>query len=156
MFKFIDVGGEIDEKDLLKKLQNTKLSMKTISRRMISKVSQKIKGEAKGNIRSHKRTGELNNAIGYKAYPNFTAIIFAKKYYASFIENGVPLIQPKKNKYLVFQIDGEWKKVESVSISPKPFLKPVIDEYFNGEGHKAVRIMDDVLQQSLNKIYGRA
>jgi hypothetical protein len=152
MFQYYKI--DIDEKDFRKRINELDLSMNSIARRMMSQVSSKIRRDSRRKERSQtNRTGELAKAIGYKANNDFTAVIYARKFYASFIENGVQVVLPKKRKYLTFQIDGQWKKVESVSISPKPFLKPVIDDYFGS--NKAVEIMNEVLQKALEDKMGK-
>jgi hypothetical protein len=141
---------DVDKKDFERRIKDFGLSIKTVNKRMLSKVSSEIRRDSRRRERSQgKRTGELAQSIGYRANDDFTGRIYARKFYASFIENGVPLIQPKNGAYLTFMIDREWKKVKSVTIAAEPFLKPVIDDYFGSK--KAEDIMDKVLQDAIDK-----
>jgi hypothetical protein len=48
-------------------------------------------------------------------------------------------------KYLVFKIDGEWKKVPSVQTRPRPFLRPVFEEFWFGPNPRGYKALSDAL-----------
>lgn len=105
-----------------------------------------------------KRTGRLQKSINYWAFDDWSGAITTKQktkrnsgWYASFLENGT-MIRAKEDKYLTFKVNGEWKKVKSVAVSPRPFMKPVFDSYFDGGGSKAKKLMDEKLQQEMEKL----
>jgi hypothetical protein len=147
---------DLDAKDLEKRINAFDLSMKSTARKLIARVATGIRRDSRRKARSQSnRTGKLAKSIGYKAFNDFSALVFARVYYASFLEKGVTIRprNPAKRKYLVFRIDGEWKKVESVTLEPRPFLKPVIDDYF--KTGKAEKIMEEALQKALDNKLGK-
>jgi phage gpG-like protein len=154
---FIQLRVDLDAKGLESRIAALNLGMKTTARKMMASVASAIRRDSRRNVRSQsRRTGELAKSIGYKAYDNFTALVYAKKFYASFLELGASVRprNPEEKKYLVFKIGGEWKKVQSVVIHPEPFLKPVVEDYFGGG--KAAEIMDKVLQKALDGAMGKS
>jgi hypothetical protein len=74
-------------------------------------------------------------------------------YYSLFVEKGAN-IKPRNKKYLRFKINGEWKRVESVKLKPRPFMGPVFDEYWDGEHSKGYRALADALRRKLNEELG--
>ena len=71
-------------------------------------------------------------------------------YYAKFLEFSAE-IHAKKNKYLVFKIDGEWKKVKSGSLPARPFLGPAVKSVWNSS--EAKTIQEKVLQKVLDNYW---
>jgi hypothetical protein len=41
--------------------------------------------------------------------------------------------------------------VKSITIQPRPYFRPVVDDYWGSGGRKAVKIMDEGLQKEINK-----
>jgi hypothetical protein len=145
----LNMNVHFDSKPFEKQIERLGLSMPTIARRMMNRVSSEIKKEAKRNI--HSRTGDLKKSIRYNMNKDFTGIIKAQKYYSWWVENGA-VIEPRKKKVLRFKINGEWKAAKAVTIPPRPFLKPAIDKYFGGAAEQANTLMDGVLQQAIDKL----
>ncbi len=146
---------DFDAKDFHKKLGEHKSKSTQIARRCMGKVLSEIKKEIKntklkGQVLK-KKSGNLLKKIKFKTAKDYTAKLNANSYYANFHEFGPTIIMPKKGKYLTFQINGEFKKVKSVTLPKRQFVLPVLQSYFNS--NKAQAIMDVVLQDALTKIY---
>lgn len=110
------------------------------------------RGYARSKTASYGESAILPN-IYSKGDTNYRAKVGVRRdaYYAWFIENGIPNDSPRKAKYLNFKVGGNWVKVKSVSIPARPFMKTIVDEYWNGG--KAEPIMDKKLQQIINKLF---
>jgi hypothetical protein len=122
--------------------------MKTIGGEMAAKA----RGRAASAFTS--RTGNLLRHI--KFFPSKSGGIFTTRddpdvyksdaYYSLFVEKGAG-IKLKKKKYLVFKINGEWKKVQSARLRPRPFMGPVFDEYWKGPGAKGIQAVKAALEK---------
>jgi hypothetical protein len=74
-------------------------------------------------------------------------------YYSLFLEKGAD-IKPGKEKYLVFKINGEWKKVRAVRLRPRPFMGPVFDEYWKGPNSKGFQAVKNALEKEAENRLG--
>jgi len=123
---------DIDYKELETALNEHMKKKFVIARRMMGKVASEIKKETKATKLKgqvlNKVTGKLSKMIVFKTYKDMTATISAKAFYASWHEEGI----------------GKFPA--------RPFLKPVVDEFFST--NRAEEIMDKVLQDALDKLYG--
>jgi hypothetical protein len=128
-----------------------------VAKKMITAVAYRIRRESKRYLRVRgagikERSGKLYNSVNYYAFKDFGMQIFAKLYYSTTLENGA-VINAKNTKYLTFYVDGQWKKVKSVTIVPKPFLKPIFNKYWDGDAKLAIALMNNVLQKELDKLF---
>jgi hypothetical protein len=139
-----------------------------LMKELFTEVGKDMAAEAKGRAQSafNSRSGKLLRAI--KFIPTDDGGVFttktsineplnkAKTFYASFIERGTVVRKPKRKKYLVFKIGGQWKKVPSVSaMRSRPFMQPVADEYFGDIGAKGYRKIGAALQEMIDKETGK-
>lgn len=153
----VAVKTDIDYKQFEKQLKDQNHKMPSIAKKMMNKVNNLIKKEARKNMRVRKfdktkETGIYKNLYSYSK-KDFSAKIGIKKvaYYSIFVENGAN-VTAKNHKYLTFKINNNFVKVKSVTIPAKPFLKPAVDMYWNS--NKANKEMEAVFQKELNKLFG--
>lgn len=152
----INLDIEIDEKEFLKRLGDMDNKMPQIARKMMNRVNAKIKSDAKKEIKSRGWDTSSDESayknLFSKSSKKFTAIVGMKKaaYKSSWNEHGANPTA-KNGQYLTFQINGEWKKVEAVTIPARPFLAPQVEKYW-GTG-KAKEIMETVFQKELDKLF---
>jgi hypothetical protein len=148
------------------KLMLVASGMGGLVKKLMADVGKQMAADSRRRAQSafHSRTGRLLNAIKFIAtdtggvFTTKTSINEpankAKTFYASFIERGAN-IKPKRKKYLKFKINGEWKTVSSAVIRPRPFMKPVFDEYFGNETSKGYRLLADALNKTIDKDLGK-
>lgn len=148
---------ELRTKDLENKLGIFASGLGNIYNQLISEVGNEMTSKVKANAASafNNRTGRLFNSIKFIINKDIAALTTRKSlkkpniYYAKFVEFGAD-IKAKKSEYLIFKINGEWKKVKSVKIKPHPFFQPVREEYFSENG-KLYRTLQETLMNKINK-----
>jgi hypothetical protein len=151
MIKF---SADFDSKNFENKLRIFSSGLGGIFKDLMKSVGQEMVADTKARTTFHNRTGKLFNAINFIPTDNGGVLTTRKNlnksnvYYARFVEGGAN-IKAKKGKYLTFKINGEWKKVPSVNIRPRPFMKPVFNEYWEGENAKGYRALSDALQKKM-------
>lgn len=138
---------DVDYKDYEKSLSQFGKKAKTVAKRLMGGVASAIRKDSRKII--NKVEGALGRSIKYKTKADFSATITAGANYASFIELGGTI--EAREKYMAFQVQGEWRKAKSVTFKARPFLRPTIDDYFSGS--KAEDIMDEILQDALDKLF---
>jgi hypothetical protein len=147
------------EADLISKNFENKLriflsSLGGIFKDLMKSVGQEMVADTKSRTTFNNRTGKLFNAINFILTENGGVLTTRKTlnksniYYARFVEKGAN-IRAKKGKYLTFKINGEWKKVPSVRVRPRPFMTPVFDEYWEGLNAKGYRALSEALQKKM-------
>jgi len=100
------------------------------------------------------RTGKLFNSIKFIINKDIAALTTKKNllkgniYYSKFVEYGAD-IKPKRKEYLTFKVDGHWVKVKSVKTKPRPFMRPVWDEYFGGDSSKGYEAIANALERKM-------
>lgn len=162
----------VDSKSVEKAIKDTKLKLPNIVVRLQKKVNQQVIKSAKARFRSQFNVNNHNkytltnanatNNAKKNAQPilkNFkntkskkykeTTWILNNSYYANWLEKGATI--KAKKKYLTFRVNGEWKKVKSVSIPSRPFVKSSVDEYWNSGKQK--EIQEKELQKILEKYW---
>jgi hypothetical protein len=153
MIKF---SADLDSKNFENKLRIFSSSLGGIFKELMKPVGQEMVADTKARATFTNRTGKLFNAINFIPTDNGGVLTTRKTlgkpnvYYARFVEGGAD-IKAKKGKYLTFKINGEWKKVPSVKIRPRPFMKPVFESYWGGENAKGYKALQDALQQKINE-----
>jgi len=149
MIKNIDIT--FDKKELFEEFDLLKKDINKIARRMLSKVFQGIIRDSKKSLTLKKKSGNLFRSFKYKTDSrDMSGWVGNTAYYANFHEQGSTIL-PKKSKYLMFKIDGQFKKVSRVVLPKREILKPDVDDYFLTE--KANKIMSKTLQESLDQIF---
>jgi hypothetical protein len=136
-------------------------SLGGIFKELIAAVGKEMEAEVKSNASGAftSRTGNLLRAI--KFIPSDTGGVLTTKKslkspnirYANIVEHGAN-INPKKGKYLIFKINGEWKKVSSVRVRPRPFMQPVVNQYWQGENAKGYTALAAALQKKMSDYLG--
>ena len=172
MANFIDFNIDIDS--IEKALENTTLKMDSIIIKMQKSVNKEVIKSAKKRFRSlfdtknhnyytltnanaenaSKKNAKpiLNNFKTTKAKEKRSTWILNNSYYAGFLEKGAH-IEAKKAKYLVFKINGEWKRVKSSTIPARPFIAPAVAEWW--QSSKSVEKQEAVLQKELEKFWNK-
>ena len=159
MFEYQPI--EIDAKDVQSKLEGTTLNFWTISKKLMNAVNKPLIKQAKANFRSnfnpknhslkYTQNGNIKPTLSSFRYENsknekMVSYVKNRAYSAAFGEAGAD-ITPKNGKYLIFKVNGEFKRVEHVVLQPKPFIKPAVDEFWGTA--RASEIMDKKLNQIL-------
>lgn len=135
--------------------------MPKIAKKMMRAVNKVVKKHVKTETRARgylntkqMSFGEASISKNIMSFENddFTGklMIGRNAFHARFIEYGATP-KPKHNKYLIFQIDGEWKKSAGFTIPANPFLTPIANAVWNG--NEASEIMDNTLQKELDRIF---
>jgi hypothetical protein len=151
---------DLEFKEFKKQIEQFQYEMPKIAKKMMTAVFSEMRKNARAA--APRDSGKLRRSINYFAFDDWEGRLTtwnkgkngtAKNYgfYSSFQETGVE-IHAKKEEYLTFKINGEWKKVKSVRIPAKPFMRPSFDKYFAGNAALGIRIMDMKLQQEMNRI----
>jgi hypothetical protein len=144
----------LDSKHLENKLKIFSSGLGNIFIKLLKPVGEAMAEEAKSGAPI--RTGALRNAIKFIITENGGILTTRKSlkksniWYSNIVENGAN-IKPKKAKYLTFKINGEWKKVSSVNVRARPFMKPVIDEYFWNQSSKGYKRLTEELEKIVNE-----
>lgn len=76
------------------------------------------------------RTGALRDSIDYTIKDTnnvITGTLGSDKLYAAIHEYG-GTISARRAKYLIFKTNSGWRRVSSVTIPPRPFLKPAVEK----------------------------
>lgn len=144
---------DFDDKKYRKQLGDLERKMPQIGKRLLGKVSSEIRKDVrKTHLRNKtykKISGNLYKNITYKTKSDFSAYITSNAIQSGLFEMG-GTINAKEN-YLTFKIGEEWKKVKSITLPARPFLYPVINDYFTS--NKAVTVMDTQFQKILEKMF---
>jgi hypothetical protein len=153
-----------DVKEFERRIAKLQGEIPNIGKKMLQAVFYKMRNDIRKNIRSNftRRKGWLLKDLNYWAFPDLSGAIFTRNSkrqgasYASVLEDGA-LITPKKGKYLWFFYGKDAKgnpvlrRASSVSIPPRPFFRPVVDDYWGGGGARARNIMDGAMQKEIDK-----
>jgi hypothetical protein len=158
------VSITVDTKDFEKNIKNLREDIPKIAKKLMAYVFNKMRRDIRANIRGNfkRHKGWLVGGISYYAFNDFSGSIFSRNgkkqgvRYASVLENG-STITPKNGKYLYFfkEIDAKGNvhlvKTKSVTIPPRPFFEPVVNDYWGNGGYKAGEMMKEGLQKEINK-----
>jgi len=148
------ITSSLDTQALENKLRIFASGLGNIYKELLSDVGEKMAAEARSL--APRRTGKLANSINFQFIDDTTGVLSTRKrmgksnaWYALFVEKGTR-IEAKKADYLMFKINGEWKKVKSSGQTAKPFFYPVADSYF-GDGGKGFKALADALQRKMEQ-----
>lgn len=150
--------ADLKSKHLEGQLKLFSSSLGNIFKELMVVVGKEMETDTKEKARSafNSRTGKLLNAIHFIPTDTGGALTTKKNlnraniWYANIVENGAD-IKAKKGKYLTFKINGEWKKAPSVRVRPRPFMKPVFEEYWEGTNSKGYKALADALQKKMEE-----
>jgi len=142
---------QIDDKEVRLKLDRLYRRTPVLSRRLLGRLSEAviahtIRTKLSGQVLK-RQTGKLAQSLNWKLTSDFSAKIGTNIAYAAIHEFGGE-IRPKNAKALVFKIGDRWIRTQKVTMRPRPYLGPGLEEVFNrGE---AQRIMDKTTREYLN------
>jgi len=147
----------LDTKSLENKLKIFSSGLGNIYNELLNEVGKKMTAEARAN--APRKTGKLANSINFIFIDKDSAALTTKKkinksnvWYSNIVEFN-RTITAKKKDYLIFKINGEWKKVKSVSVRGKPFMRPVWENYF-GDSGKGYKELAEALQRKMSEAIG--
>lgn len=125
-----------------------------LERMLLDRMAEKIVGNVKEKKLSGQvlnvRTGRLKTSIGKRSIGNDAVdigVLLSTVKYAAIHEFGGD-IYPKNAGALTFQIGDKWITTGHVHMKKRPYVKPAIDEFFNGSEHK--RVAEATVQQFLD------
>jgi hypothetical protein len=156
MIKF---KAELETKKFENQLKIFASSLGGILKELMAVVGKEMVEETKSRTTFTNRTGKLFNAINFIPTDDGGVLTTRKTlnktnvFYARMVEKDRN-IKPKKSKYLVFKINGEWKKVSSVNVRGRPFMTPVYEEYWDGENAKGYKALAEALQKKMENYLG--
>jgi pullulanase/glycogen debranching enzyme len=150
-------NSSLDSKEFESKLKVFSSGLGNIARDILKKIGEQMSTEARAGV--PRATGKLARAINFLIIDSSSAALTTRKnikksnvYYAKFVEHGAD-IKAKRKEYLTFKINGEWKKVKSVRLAPKPFMRPVWDKYWDGLNSKGYELMAKELENKMNDFF---
>jgi hypothetical protein len=153
------INAIIETNDLEKKLGVLSSGLGNIFNELLKDVGKEMSDEARSRASGafSNRTGKLKSNINFiLTKDNILALTTRKSlnksniWYAKFVEFGAK--KKKKNKkYLTFKINGEWKKVESVRIRPRPFMYPTFEDYWGSNSSKGMQKLQEALLNRIEK-----
>jgi len=145
-----------EDNNLSEKLKIFSSGLGGIFNELLKSIGSKMTSEAKGN--APRRTGKLANSINFLLFEDNAVALTTKKritssnvWYSNVREHGAN-IQAKKSDYLMFKINGEWKKVKSVKTAAQPFAKPVFNDYFGDNGKCYAELQNALLERMEREI----
>jgi hypothetical protein len=158
------VNITVETKDFEKKIKNLRMDIPKIAKKIMAYVFNQMRRDIRANIKANfkRHKGWLSGGISYYAFNDFSGSIFSRNSkkqgvkYASVLENG-SIITPKNGKYLYFYKGKDEKgrtllvKTPSVTIPPRPFFEPVVNDFWGNGGYKAKKLMDDGLRKEIKK-----
>jgi hypothetical protein len=152
MIKF---SADLNSKNFENKLKILSSGLGGIFKELMKSVGEKMITEAKGLAPS--RTGKLRNNINFLINHDTEFVFTTRKslkksnvFYSRIVEKD-RFIKPKKGKYLVFKINGEWKKVSSVKVKGQPFMTPVYNDYWEGNNSKGYQELASALEKKMRE-----
>jgi hypothetical protein len=146
----------LDTKKFGNELRIFSSSLGGIFKELMTEVGKDMTAEARSNATFHNRTGKLFNAINFIATDDGGVLTTRKTlnkgnvFYARFVEGGAD-IKAKKGKYLTFKINDRWVKVSSVKIRPRPFMVPVMEDYFGSANSKGYQLLKNALDKKMGE-----
>jgi hypothetical protein len=154
---------DIDVKEVEKKLSETSLHVEKVVKKMLRVANKEVITQAKNNARSLFKTFNNNDSDNanppilksfsqYVLYRNdsFAAWVHDRTLHAAVMEKGAE-IKPINGNYLTLKVNGQWRKVQGVSITARPFASTA----FNGvyKTGKAEELMKAELDKELDKFW---
>jgi hypothetical protein len=155
--KPLKIAFNFDSK--LKELETTladfKGEYKKIAKAAFREVMMAMRKEVQQKMRANKKTGKSMRALNYYAFAD-GGMLFTTRYVTRFHEQETnKYITAKKDKYLTFKINGQWKKVKSVYVSANGNRKYMTDTFmsFISSGSKMSEVFDRGIQKGLERMF---
>jgi len=151
------ITARLDTNSFENKLRIFSSGLGNIFQDLLKTVGDKMTGEAK--IKAPVNTGKLKNNIKFllnkkdiieSVFTTRKSMNKSNVWYSNIREHGAN-ITAKKSDYLMFKIDGEWKKVKSVKTPAQPFMKPVFNDYFGSDSSKGYQELASALLRKMNE-----
>lgn len=146
------ISASIETNNFEQKLRILSSGLGNIFNDLLREVGNEMTADAKAN--APVSSGNLRDNIRFIIKDNTGALTTRKSlnrsniWYARMVE-AHRIIKPKGDKYLTFKINGEWKKVKSVTVPGKPFMTPVYDDYFGNENGKGFKKLQEALLRKI-------
>ena len=151
------VTAALDSKGFESKLKVFSSGLGNIFQDLLKNVGEKMSSESKAN--APRRTGRLAGSINFiidKKDSILGALTTRRKmgrsnvWYSNIREHGAN-IQARNAGFLMFKINGEWKKAKSVRTPAQPFMKPVFDSYFGDGNSRGYQELASALLDRINE-----
>jgi hypothetical protein len=145
-----------DSKNFENELRIFSSSLGGIFKELMAEVGKEMTAEARSRATFHNRTGKLFNSINFIATDEGGILTTRKTlnksnvYYARFVEGGAN-IKAKKGKYLTFKINDKWVKVPSVTIRPRPFMVPTMEDFFGSSNSRGYQLLKEALNKKMSE-----
>ena len=126
---------------------------------IFNELLQEVGNELAADVKAQApvRTGKLRDSINFTVDKKSTGILSTRKslrksnvFYSNMVEHGHKASAKSDTGYLTFKINGEWKKVKSVTVAPRPFAKPLFENYFD-EGQAGFRKLQEALMRKVEE-----
>jgi hypothetical protein len=146
----------LDSKKFENELRIFSSSLGGIFKELMASVGKEMAAEARSRARFQNRSGKLFNSINFIATDDGGVLTTRKSlnkpnvFYARFVEGGAN-IKAKRVKYLTFKINGEWKKVQSVNVRPRPFMVPTMEDFFGSQNSKGYQLLKEALNKKMEE-----
>jgi hypothetical protein len=150
----VKFSADINTKVFENKLKIFSSSLGGIFKELMATVGKEMVADVKSRTTFTNRTGKLFNSINFITTDTGGVLTTRKTlnkpnvWYAGMVEKDRN-IKPKKRKYLVFKINGEWKKVSSVHVKGRPFMTPTFNEYWEGPNAKGYKALAGALSKKM-------
>lgn len=149
------INAILDTRGFEDKLRVFSSGLGNIYKELLNKVGEKMTAEAKAN--APRNTGKLANSINFIFFDENSAALTTRKrinksnvWYSNIVEFN-RTITAKKSDYLMFKINGEWKKVKSVNVRERQFARPIWNNYFGSESSKGYQELANALMQKMEQ-----
>jgi hypothetical protein len=155
----MEINADINSKQFEDKIRVFSSGLGDIFNELFKTVGKEMSDEAKA--KAPVNSGRLKRGINFilDKKNNLGALTTRKNlnksnvWYARMVEKN-RTINPKNKEYLTFKINGEWKKVKSVNVKGQPFMTPVFDDYWDGNGSKGYMALSNALMKKINEELG--
>lgn len=148
----IELEIQYDVNVIQDKLEALGIDLKNVNRKILKRITAKARSKIIAEYRrNYHSKGGITKAVYASAKNNnagFVGILSKKAYIYKLKETG-GTIKVKRKKYLTFQINNQWVKVKSVSITANPFIKPAFGRYSRSGEYK--QDIDLVVQRIIDK-----
>jgi hypothetical protein len=153
----MSIDASVNTNELERKLNVLSSGLGNILNELLKTVGEDMSSDAKSKALTafNNRTGKLQSSINFILTKDNIGALTTRKtlnksnaWYAKFVEYGAN-INAKRKEYLVFKINGEWKKVKSVRVRPRPFMVPVWEDYWNSETSKGYQKLQEALMRKI-------
>jgi phage gpG-like protein len=130
-------------------------SLKGAMIRGLKNATARVLGRAQDEVYAGQSAGHLNIGVGYLKQNITMEVDDAQLMGYVGVRRNVPYariheyggtIKPVRAPALMFQIDGHWVRTQSVTIPPRPYLHPALEEEQDGIRSDIREALEDALQ----------